>query len=706
MKSSDALAALAGLALGWSLSAAAAPQETYSLEIARQTIVTFETPWSAYQASEIGDVTGDGRAEHIKVSSSHQTLNVSATSWRDGDATDWFPLYEGFPISIRTADFAGTDLGDVNGDGVQDLVVSGARSFDVLTTGGTRTWSLRTLPAHAELIAGKPGARLLDVDGDGALDLVGHFHAVAGSAPADRRSRLVVFSGDGHGGFAETASTVTGAEFAGDTLTAHSIAVGDFNGDGRPDVALRLERFDAASQSRSYPLRIFLNDGAGAFAPGYALQGEAGTVYDFLAAGDLDGDGRDDLAATDTSTDFALSRVHVFRQDAQGVLGEERQYPSMPRGGLHVADLDADGRLDLLAAFPRYHAYYLQREDGTLLQSPYIELRYDYNSSQPMPSGMAVGDLSGDGCPDAVLDSSVNTRILQAKGCPARAVSDLDNDGHSDLLWRDDARENLAVWRMRGGERIEGSGAAVPPQWRVLATGDFDGDRKLDLIWTDDLHMELWRGDGTGGYVELPMRDYPEGWRVVAAGDLDGDGRADLLWRNRDNTAANAWALDGAQIVGSASYATSPDWWVAGSGDLDGDARTDIVWTDGARMQLWRATTRLAFVGEAMPDFPLGWQLEAVGDTDGDRRGDLLWRQPESGHFAVWSMRGASLLGTVGYAPGRDWRVLQAGDFSGDGRTDVIWSDGRSMQMWQASGEGFIGVPMQDYPQGWSTIRR
>ncbi len=706
MKSMDALVALTGLALGWSLSAAAAPQDAYSLDVLRQPTNTFESPWIAFHASEIGDVTGDGRAEHIKISSSYQTLSVSATSWRDGDATDWFPLYEGFPISIRTADFAGTDLGDVNGDGVQDLIVSGARSFDVLTTGGTRTWSLRTLPAHAELIAGKPGARLLDVDGDGALDLVGHFHAAAGSAPADRRSRLVVFSGDGHGGFAETASTVTGAELAGDTLTAHSIAVGDFNGDGRPDVALSLEEFDAASQSRSYPLRIFLNDGAGALAPGYELQGEAGTVYDFLAAGDLDGDGRDDLAATDTFTDAARSRVHVFRQDAQGVLGDERQYPAMPNGGLHMADLDGDGRLDLLVAFPRYYVYYLQREDGTLLQSPYRDSRAEYSAGPPTPSGIAVGDLGGDGCPDAVVTSSQKTWIMQARGCPPRTLSDLDNDGHSDLLWRDDAREHLAAWRMRGGERIDGFGHAVPPQWRVLATGDFDGDRKLDLIWTDDRHMELWRGDGAGGYTELPMRDYPEGWRVVAAGDINGDGRADLLWRNQDNTAANAWALDGAQIVGGASYATSPDWWVVGSGDLDGDARTDIVWTDGARMQLWRATTQLAFVGEAMPDFPQGWQLEAIGDTDGDRRGDLFWRQPEFGHVAVWSMQGGNLLGTVGYSPGRDWRVVQAGDFSGDARMDLIWTDGRSMQLWQAAGDGFVGVPMQDYPQGWSTIRR
>ncbi|MBN7136455.1 hypothetical protein A7A76_17045 [Lysobacter enzymogenes] len=137
MKSMDALVALTGLALGWSLSAAAAPQDAYSLDVLRQPTNTFESPWIAFHASEIGDVTGDGRAEHIKISSSYQTLSVSATSWRDGDATDWFPLYEGFPISIRTADFAGTDLGDVNGDGVQDLIVSGARSFDVLTTGGT-----------------------------------------------------------------------------------------------------------------------------------------------------------------------------------------------------------------------------------------------------------------------------------------------------------------------------------------------------------------------------------------------------------------------------------------------------------------------------------------------------------------------------------------------------------------------------------------
>lgn len=50
--------------------------------------------------------------------------------------------------------------------------------------------------------------------------------------------------------------------------------------------------------------------------------------------------------------------------------------------------------------------------------------------------------------------------------------------------------------------------------------------------------------------------------------------------------------------------------------------------------------------------------------------------------------------------------MVQAGDFSGDARMDVIWSDGRSMQLWQAAGDGFVGVPMQDYPQGWSTIRR
>jgi hypothetical protein len=69
-------------------------------------------------------------------------------------------------------------------------------------------------------------------------------------------------------------------------------------------------------------------------------------------------------------------------------------------------------------------------------------------------------------------------------------------------------------------------------------------------------------------------------------------------------------------------------------------------------------------------------------------------------------MDGGAYVSSEGYLPGVDWRVAQTGDFTGDGRTDIVWTNGSAMQLWQSQGASFIGVPMPDYPSGWSVVRR
>jgi hypothetical protein len=425
-----------------------------------------------------------------------------------------------------------------------------------------------------------------------------------------------------------------------------------------------------------------------------------------MSIGDFDGDGRKDLIFGSQDQPHYTENLWLYRQNASGGLDAPREVRTAPFPEKSMAaDMNGDGRDDLLVVHrDQTLGYYLQTANGLAPEAPYRTVQNSYYYGH----GMAVGDIDSDGCKDVVLATrSDGIVVLRGSRCRvAGTPSDIHADGKSDLLWRDDGRQYLAIWRMNGSARVDGIGYAVPPDWRVLATGDFQGDRKLDVVWTNGVQMQLWEGDGNGGFIGTPMPNYPTGWRVVAAGDINGDGNADLLWRNDANTQAGLWVMRGAQVIDSAGYLTSANWWVAGSGDLNGDGRLDVIWTDGTQMQLWRAASGLGFAGEAMPGYPNGWELTATGDVTGDGMADLMWRHPELGHFAVWAMEGGARLYGQGYQPGPSWRVAQTGDFNGDGRTDVVWTNGGLMQLWQAQGDGFVGVEMPDYPVGWSVIRR
>ncbi|ALN92205.1 insecticide toxin TcdB middle/N-terminal region family protein [Lysobacter gummosus] len=681
---------------------AQSPPSRYSLEIARAYVSIFEYPTS-WRATEVGDLNGDGRADIASL-----VLNGFGPIRFDAEVTrqnsDGTSEYLRAPVPTLAASFLGTGMADVNHDGRQDLVITSKKSFDILLYGSDAMPAISTYTPTAGLTADVP-ARLIDVDGDGTMDIVTHYSVAGSDQPATPGSRLIVFKGDGQGGVAEEIALVTGAVNAGDVQKARSMAEGDFNHDGLLDLAIRFDEFDAAGQSWSYPIKVFLNDGTGGFQVPYAIDSSAQVLY--LAAGDLNGDGRDDLAATGTLTP-PDSKIHVFLQNEDGMLGSDVVYPvAAPAEDLEIADLDRDGRQDLLVGVTstRSIGFYLQRE-GELADPVYLNIQRPIAFPWFSASSMAIGDLNGDGCTDVTVAGGAGFWALHGKGCVPPSSSDINDDRKSDLLWRDDARENLAIWRMDGADVVEGIGHAVGADWRVLATGDFQGDRKLDVIWTNGAQMQLWEGDGKGGFVGIQMRDYPSGWRVVAVGDVNGDGKADLLWRDEANISVALWVMQGAQVIDSAGYSTGPQWWVAGSGDFNGDGRLDVVWTDGLQMQLWKAATGLAFEGETMRDYPQGWELAATGDVDGDGKADLMWRYPELGHFAIWHMDGGAYVSSEGYLPGVDWRVAQTGDFTGDGRADIVWTNGSAMQLWQSQGASFIGVPMPDYPSGWSVVRR
>jgi hypothetical protein len=271
-------------------------------------------PWSTV----VGDLNGDGKADVAVVND--QGVSVFFNS---GSGT-LLP-----PVSFAT----GTGpvwvaIGDLNGDGKADLAVAnrGAPNGSELVGGdvavllnmGGGTFVAANYPAGASPIS----VAMADLNGDGKADL-----AVASGAGVS------VLLNNGNGTFGAPASYGSGTN-------PFSVAAGDLNGDGKLDLAVG--GTDRAS--------VLLNLGNGTFAAAVNYS-YAATPYNgsgLVVIGDLNGDGRPDLAGN-TLTD-PCSAVAVLLNQGNGVFGAPSYVPASNSSpsSVTLGDLNGDGKLDLV----------------------------------------------------------------------------------------------------------------------------------------------------------------------------------------------------------------------------------------------------------------------------------------------------------------------------------------------------------------------
>ena len=341
----------------------------------------------------IGDVDGDGRADILAAgydgSSFPGTYHLMV--WRqraDGS--------RGPADTVALAAVGGgcwptaIEVGDLDGDGRNDVAIGQPGCGITLLL---QSADGRLLPGPFLAGAAADKIRLADLDGDGRLEIIG----VDPSGVA-----LQIWRRDAGGAYALAAAPALATAFQVD------LAVGDLNGDGRPDLAV------AGVSPAGSPLAVLLQRPDGSFAaPVYLPSGGPGVVI-----GDVDGDGRQDLVSTIASN--APAYVVVYRQLGDGSLATPALLPSydIPKQ-IAAVDVNGDGRRDLIVGHAGWGrvGVYLQQAGGTLA----AEARYPANVGSFNPRAMAVGDVDGDGRPDIVVEGQLLRQLpvgMQSEAVP------------------------------------------------------------------------------------------------------------------------------------------------------------------------------------------------------------------------------------------------------------------------------------------------
>ena len=274
--------------------------------------------------------------------------------------------------------------GDLNGDGIPDLVVAGGEETDPLIFAflGTSSGKLQAAPEFKTGVTAPEAFASGDFNGDGNMDL-----AVTGSQSND----VSILIGNGKGGFTAGGTFATGP-------TPIGVVAGDFNGDGKLDLAVVNNGLDNVS--------ILLGSGDGTF--GAATNFGAGQSPVYVVAGDFNGDGKLDLAVTNS----AGNNVSILLGKGDGTFGPPTNFATgIDPEFISVGDLNGDGIPDLAVANFAFGfgdgsvSVLFGKGDGTF--QPAITLAT--NSSEA--AGIVIADFDGDSNPDIAVANYGNGTV-------------------------------------------------------------------------------------------------------------------------------------------------------------------------------------------------------------------------------------------------------------------------------------------------------
>jgi uncharacterized repeat protein (TIGR01451 family) len=512
-----------------------------------------------------GDFNRDGILDIVTVNGSNNNVSILL-----GDGAGGFGPATNFGVGVHPGSVG---IGDLNGDGKLDLVVANIDDGTVSILLGTGTGSFG--PSTDFVVGPYPKfVAVEDLNRDGKLDLV---------VANDGTDRITVLLGDGSGSFGAGTTYAVG-EFP------ISVKISDLNGDGKLD--LIVERYCNGGIGED-AVTVLLGDGTGSFGP-------TATVFSFKGFGgisgavaDLNGDGKPDLAVTDSDSGGVSILINTTIFSTSGVFNPHVDFATADgAASVAIADLNGDGKPDLVTANVRANSVSVLLGDGT----GNFGTKTDFATGRN-PGSVTIGDFNRDGKLDIATANynastvsvllgdgagafSQKTDFVAGTGSVAIATSDLNMDGKLDF-----ATANLigTVSILLGdgngafGPKTDLTAGTTP---RSIAIGDFNIDGKPDLVVgnRDTNNVSAFLGDGTGNFS--PKTDFAagNGPAGIAIADFNLDGKLDVAIANQGANTLSILLGDG-----TGSFSPKSDFTTGGgpfsvaTGDLNMDGKPDIV---------------------------------------------------------------------------------------------------------------------------------